>query len=238
MLSAITPLMIGLFSGFHCIAMCGGLCAAICHQQNNRQVLLTNLGRISTYTLLGALFAGLIQGASIQLELGSWGLMLRVLMGVMLCITGLTLLFKNKAKWLVIQKPLPFWPQMASQLKKLQHSNSPPLIYLKGMLWGMIPCGLLYGMLIIAASTADVIRGASFMLFFGVGTLLPLLLSQTVVKKLIDSNNGVWLRTASGVFVMFLGIWVLLSPWLAHQLLPEDNVFFTELAAVLSMCIP
>jgi len=238
MLSAITPLMIGFFSGFHCVAMCGGLCAAICHKQNTQQILLTNLGRVFTYTLLGALFAGIIQGASIQLDLNSWGLFLRIMMGAMLVITGLVILFKDKARWLVIQKPLPFWPQIAKKLKQIQQSNSTHLVFLKGMFWGMIPCGLLYGMLIIAATTADVIRGASFMMFFGLGTLLPLLLSQVVMKKLISSHQGAWFRAVSGVFVLLLGLWVALSPWIAHQLLPEDNVFFTELSAVLSMCIP
>ena len=238
MLSAITPLMIGFFSGFHCVAMCGGLCAAICHQQNTRQILLTNLGRVFTYTLLGALFAGLVQGASIQLELGAWGLFLRVLMGAMLIITGLVILFKDKARWLVIQKPLPFWPKVANKLKQIQQSNNPRLVFFKGMLWGMIPCGLLYGMLIIAATTADVFRGASFMLFFGLGTLLPLLLSQVLMKQLIASQKGVWLRAASGVFVLLLGLWVSLSPWFSHQLIPDDNVFFTELSAVLSLCMP
>lgn len=237
MLAAITPLVIGFFSGFHCIAMCGGLCAVICQKQNNTQTLITNLGRITTYTLLGALFAGIIQGASLQLDLGSWGFILRLLMGLMLVFSGLIILFKNKAKWLTIQKPLPFWPAVSNKLKSIQNATNPAAVFTKGMLWGLIPCGLLYGMLVIAATTADVLRGASFMFFFGLGTLIPLLVSQNIIKKLISQNNQ-WLRNLSGVFVIILGLWIMLSPWFAHSLIPEDNVFFTELSAVLSMCIP
>lgn len=237
MLSALTPLVIGFFSGFHCIAMCGGLCAVICQKQNNKQTLITNLGRISTYTLLGALFAGIIQGASLQLDLGNWGFFLRLLMGVMLVISGLVILFKNKAKWLTIQKPLPFWPAVSQKLRHIQNATSPMAVFSKGMLWGLIPCGLLYGMLIIAATTADIWRGASFMLFFGLGTLIPLLVSQNIIRKLLDQNNR-WLRSLSGGFVIFLGLWIMLSPWFAHGLIPEDNVFFTELSAVLAMCMP
>jgi sulfite exporter TauE/SafE len=237
MLSALTPLLIGFFSGFHCIAMCGGLCAVICQKQNNRQTLVTNLGRITTYTLLGALFAGIIQGASLQLDLANWGFFLRLLMGVMLIISGLVILFKNKAKWLTIHKPLPFWPAVSQKLKNIQQATSLSAVFAKGMLWGLIPCGLLYGMLVIAATTADVWRGASFMLFFGLGTLIPLLVSQNIIRKLLDQNNR-WLRGISGGFVIFLGLWIMLSPWFAHGLIPEDNRFFTELSAVLSMCIP
>ncbi len=238
MWSAITPLMIGLFSGFHCIAMCGGLCAAICQKHNHHQTLITNLGRVATYTLLGALFAGIIQGASLRLELGAWGWLLRTLMGVMLILSALVILFKNKAKWLVFQKPLPFWPQVAQRLQRIQHATTWPAVFFKGMLWGLIPCGLLYGMLLIAATTADVWRGASFMLFFGLGTLLPLLLSQVAIKRFLQGRSGQGLRVMSGVFVMVLGLWVLLSPWFAHQLIPTNHVFFTELSTVLSLCIP
>ncbi len=238
MLSAITPLIIGFFSGFHCIAMCGGLCAVICQKQNNRQTLVTNLGRVATYTLLGALFAGLVQGASIQLDLAVWGGFLRLLMGGMLILTGAVIIFKDRAKWLTIQKPLPFWPKVSKQLKQLQQANSGSAVFVKGMLWGLIPCGLLYGMLIIAATTADVFRGASFMLFFGLGTVLPLLFSQMMMRRLMAVSGGVWLRSVSGTLICILGIWIAFSPWFAHGLLPEDNVFFTELSAVLAMCMP
>ncbi len=238
MLAAITPLLIGFFSGFHCIAMCGGLCAAICHHQNNQQVLLTNLGRVATYTLLGAIFAGIIQGASLQLDVASWGLFLRLLMGSMLLLSGLVIIFKTKARWLVIQKPLPFWPPIANLLKKIHLAHGSPQVFFKGMLWGLIPCGLLYGMLVIAATTADVFRLAGFMLFFGLGTVLPLLISQVVMKRLIASKKGLWMRAFSGVFVLILGLWTLFSPWFAFELIPENNTFFTELSAVLSMCLP
>lgn len=238
MLSAITPLMIGFFSGFHCIAMCGGLCAVICQQQNTQQTLLTNLGRVATYTLLGAIFAGLVQGASLRLDLGVWGGFLRALMGSMLILSGLVIIFKNRAKWLTIQKPLPFWPQISNKLKQIQHANSTGAVFFKGMLWGLIPCGLLYGMLIIAATTADVFRGASFMLFFGLGTLLPLMFSQVMMRRFMAGKQGVWLRSMAGGFIILLGLWVLLSPWFAHGLIPTDHVFFTELSAVLALCIP
>lgn len=237
-LSAITPLMIGFFSGFHCVAMCGGLCAVICQKQNTRQTLVTNLGRVSTYTLLGALFAGLVQGASLQLNLGVWGTFLRLMMGGMLVLTGTVIICKDRAKWLTIQKPLPFWPKVSQKLKQIQRADGGSAVFFKGMLWGMIPCGLLYGMLIIAATTADVFRGASFMFFFGLGTVLPLLFSQLVLQHLIAGNKGLWLRSLSGTLIILLGLWIVLSPWFAHSLIPKDNVFFTELAAVFTMCVP
>lgn len=233
----ITPLLIGFFSGFHCIAMCGGLCAALCHKQNTNQVLITNLGRVATYTILGSVFAGIVQGASLSIPMVEWGFWLRMLMGVMLVLTAAALFFKNH-RLLTIQKPLPGWSKVSLTLKKLQNNHNSVASFTKGMLWGLIPCGLLYGMLIIAATTADTLSGMRFMLFFGLGTLLPLLASQWVIRKMMQRGSmDFWRRTAA-IFVFIIGIWILVAPWLSHGLIPTDNPYFYQLSAVLDMCIP
>lgn len=233
----ITPVLIGFFSSFHCIAMCGGLCAALCHKQNNRQVLITNLGRITTYTLLGALFAGMVQGASLSIPMVAWGFWLRMLMGVMLVLTAAALFFKNH-RLLTIQKPLPGWSKVSAKLKTLQNKHNNAASYVKGLLWGLIPCGLLYGMLMIAATTADTLSGMRFMLFFGVGTLLPLLASQWLIRTMMQRGSLQFWRRTAAVFVFILGLWVLLAPWLSQGLIPSDNPYFYQLSAVLDSCIP
>ena len=122
---------------------------------------------------------------------------------------------------------MPFWPKVSALLQRLHQRNSSTAALAKGMLWGLIPCGLLYGMLVIAATTADVSRGATFMLFFGLGTVLPLMFSQALIRKFIQAGSGLWLRRLSAVFILILGIWVLLAPYVSHQLIPTDNRFFT-----------
>lgn len=233
----LTPLIIGFFSGFHCIAMCGGLCAALCHKQNTHQVLITNLGRVATYTLLGAVFAGLVQGASLSVPMIEWGVWLRMLMGVMLVLTAAVLFFKNH-RLLTIQKPLPGWSKVSTRLKALQNRHNSAASFMKGMLWGLIPCGLLYGMLIIAATTANLFDGMQFMLFFGLGTVLPLLGSQWLIRKMMQRGSMDFWRRAAAVFVLIVGVWVLLAPWFSHGLIPTDNPYFYQLSAVLDMCIP
>lgn|SRR5690554_1975930 len=232
-----TPLLIGFFSGFHCIAMCGGLCAALCHKQNNRQVLITNLGRVTTYTFLGALFAGLVQGATLSIPVVAWGFWLRMLMGVMLVVTAVALFFRNH-RLLTIQKPLPGWSTVSLKLKQLQNKHNSAASYVKGLLWGFIPCGLLYGMLIIAATTGEALRGMQFMLFFGLGTLLPLLASQWAIRKMMARGSMAFWRRTAAIFVLVIGLWILVAPWLSHGLIPTDNPYFYQLSAVLDMCIP
>jgi sulfite exporter TauE/SafE len=234
----ITPFMIGLFSGFHCVAMCGGLCSLICHKKSTKIVLLANSGRVITYAILGTIFAGIVQGASLTLNLATIGLILRSIMGISLILLGLVLFMQSKTKLLSFSFELPVWNRASSLLNKLNSNQSSSAFILKGMLWGLIPCGLLYGLLLIAATTNNAISGGLFMLFFGLGTLLPMVLSQKIFRYLQHLISIKILRTLSALFIMIIGFWILFSAWFAHDLIPENNPFFAGMAAVLDLCIP
>lgn len=231
-----TPFLIGLFSGFHCVAMCGGLCALICRKQTSKIVLITNIGRIITYVFLGVIFAGIIQGASLQFNLATIGLVLRTIMGISLILLGLSIITQSK----LLKTPisLPLWKPASNTLHKLKNKNSSSAFLFKGMLWGFIPCGLLYGLLLVAATTGNAINGGLFMLFFGLGTLLPLLISQELFKHFQQLIGLKIIRTSTAIFIIIIGLWILISPWFAHTLIPQNNPFFTSLAAVLDACIP
>jgi sulfite exporter TauE/SafE len=234
----LTPFLIGLFSGFHCVAMCGGMCALICQKQSSKVILITNIGRVITYVFLGCIFAGIIQGASLQLDLAFIGIVLRTLMGISLIFLGLSIFIQAKSKLLKIQIGLPLWKQASSQLNKLKNNNSSSAFLFKGMLWGFIPCGLLYSLLLVAATTQNITSGGLFMLFFGMGTILPLLISQELFKQLQQFISLKIIRTSTSSFIIIMGIWILLSPWYAQSLIPQDNPFFASIAAVLNACIP
>lgn len=234
----ITPFMIGLFSGFHCVAMCGGLCSLICHKKSTKIVLITNIGRVITYVILGTIFAGIIQGASLTLNLATIGIVLRSIMGISLILLGLVLFMQSKTKFLSFSFELPVWKRASGLLNKLKSKQGSAAYLLKGMLWGLIPCGLLYGLLLIAATTNNAISGGLFMLFFGLGTLLPMVLSQKLFRYFQHLIGVKILRTLSAIFIMIIGLWILLSAWFAHGLIPENNPFFATMAAVLDLCIP
>lgn len=230
----ITPFLIGLFSGFHCVVMCGAMCHIICHKKKLSTVLFTNLGRISTYVILGVIFAGLLQGVSLTLDLAVIGFWMRIMMGFTMCLIGVVIITQRKNSLLTFNKALPLWPAASQKLKKLKHEQH----FFKGMLWGLIPCGLLYGLLLIAATTADMVRGGIFMLYFGLGTLSPLLLSHQLFQHLQTIKFFKLLRHFAGFFIILLGLWILAGPWLAHHFIPLDNSFFTELTAVMDLCLP
>lgn len=227
----LTPFVIGLFSGFHCIAMCGGLCSVICQKNTPKNLSMTHFGRICTYSVLGLLFAGVIQGASLQLEGALFTVVLRTLMGVVLILTGLALWLKSTA--LVVKFELPFWRKASQKLSKLNQQQTPKAQWYKGLLWGLLPCGLLYGMLLIAATTGTAWRGGLFMFAFGLGTVMPLLFSQKLLSRWKDKGQKV-----AAAFIVIIGLWTIISPWVAHQLIPQNSPWLLPLSLVLERCIP
>lgn len=237
-MQVITPFLIGLFSGFHCMAMCGGLCAVICQKQSRKIILITNIGRVITYVFLGCVFAGIIQGASLKLNLNIVSIVLRTIMGICLLLLGLSILTQSKSKLFNNSVNLPVWKFASNTLNKLKNNQRPTAFLIKGMLWGLIPCGLLYGLLLVAATTQNTLSGGLFMLFFGMGTILPLLISQELFKHIKHFITLKFIRTSAATFIIIIGCWILVSPWYAHNLIPQNNPFFTVVVVVLNACIP
>ncbi|WP_154222867.1 sulfite exporter TauE/SafE family protein [Marinicella rhabdoformis] len=227
----LTPFVIGLFSGFHCIVMCGGLCSVICQKNTPKNLTMTHFGRICTYSLLGLLFAGVIQGASLQLDGALFTLVLRTLMGVALLLTGLALWLKSTA--MAIKFEIPLWHKASQKLSYLNQQQTAKVQWYKGLLWGLLPCGLLYGMLLVAATTGSAWQGGLFMFTFGLGTVMPLLISQNALKRW--QNKG---QSVAAIFIFTIGLWTIISPWVAHRLIPQDSPWLLSLSLVLERCIP
>ena len=79
------------------------------------------------------------------------------------------------------------------------------------MLWGWLPCGLVYSALATALSSGSPQRGALLMLAFGLGTLPNLLLAGIVLARLNEFVRRPAVRVISGVLVMGFGLYGLLG---------------------------
>jgi hypothetical protein len=80
-----------------------------------------------------------------------------------------------------------------------------------GFLWGWLPCGLVYSMLLFAATSGDVLRGALIMVTFGLGTLPSMLASSWFAPQLTRMINTRWSRSASGVLLFAFGAWMIVA---------------------------
>lgn len=209
-------LLLGVFlgalvSGWHCALMCGGIAAAIERPAASQVQLRTqselfylqlimHLGRLTTYVLLGAIAAWI--GVVVwQQNFVPIQRLLFVFTSLLLVWMGFRLLVAGKAKGPIGGK----W--LSSQIahywaKYLGSLASGPSRWFSGMLWGLVPCGLVYSVLPLAFLSGDVIAGSALMFAFGLGTLPNLLLISRFSAALTQFGQYKWVRYLA-VFLFF-----------------------------------
>lgn len=204
---------LGLFSTLHCLGMCGGIVSALAcsvpqpgagdRPRRGLFVLLFNLGRISVYTLLG-LVAGATGGALFEsLDPTVWRRVASAAAGIGLVLTGLYL-----GGWVPALRRIdflgrPLWRRIEPLGRRLLPVRTPWAALGAGLVWGWLPCGLVYYLLVMAAPQGDALGGALFMLAFGIGTL-PGMFATGILGGLMTrlARNHRVRRTAAGAIVL------------------------------------
>ncbi|MFM1827403.1 MAG: hypothetical protein RLY67_784 [Pseudomonadota bacterium] len=227
-----TALLIGLWSSGHCVAMCGGLAMAAGHQsrlslqapvRQGIELLSWQLGRVLSYSLMGLIAGGF--GAYFLQGLGM-DLLRRLGMVVAnLLLIGLGLHLTRWSSWILWLEALgqPIWRWVAPLAQRSLTPQAEGLIHpprpliskcstaLKaGALWGWLPCGLVYSMLITASVTGSPGTGALWMLAFGLGTIPALWTVSTASGRLLRSMQSDRVRVGIGIAIIGFGVWGLL----------------------------
>lgn len=199
----------GLAGSFHCIGMCGGFAAALSLKGSGatfagrlQSQLGYNLGRLLTYTLLGAL-AGLA-GSSLDLmalkSASRWFLLGANLLVIMVGLSSalgldalnLSTLEGRGARWLAVP------------LNRALSSNSRLAALPLGLVLGLLPCGLVYAPLIAAAGSGSLVMGAATMAALGLGTV-PLMLGFGTASSAISGRLRSAMLRLAGVALALMG---------------------------------
>ncbi|GAD79563.1 sulfite exporter TauE/SafE family protein [Vibrio ezurae] len=173
---------IGLAGAGHCMGMCGGIASAVAlngRHQSFRITLLYNLGRLSSYLIIGALIGGTVANSLSLFDSTYLLTALRGVAAVMILLLGLYL-----AQWwnglLRIEKlGQAIWKFIAPVASNMLPLRSVWYAYPVGILWGWIPCGMVYSMLSWAAVSSSATHGMLIMGCFGLGTLPAMLFVGT-----------------------------------------------------------
>jgi sulfite exporter TauE/SafE len=200
----------GLLGTGHCIGMCGGLVSALSLSEAGRQGgwffhLLYNLGRISTYTFIGAVvgWLGSALAYTDRFKMVTRSLLIGSDVFVILVGLGTAGLFA----WLNVSK-LDFpGPMKAMTVAVVGLRRLPPAISALplGLLFGFIPCGYLYAVAITAAQSASVATGALMLFAFGLGTAPSLLLFGSAAHWL-SGRARTWMLRVAGLVVAGMGV--------------------------------
>lgn len=214
--------VVGLLGGIHCLGMCGGIVSALTFSlpptQRNRLpslfplLLAYNAGRIGGYVLAGALAGGL--GAAF-LTLGGVAVLrhaLQVFAALFTIALGLYLAgwWVGGVAW-VENAGRVWWQRVEPYGRRFIPVDSPAKALPLGFIWGWLPCGLVYSVLIWALAAGGVVQGALLLLAFGLGTLPNLLLMGAAAAKLAQWTRQPLVKRAAGVLVMALGLALLVQ---------------------------
>jgi sulfite exporter TauE/SafE len=215
--------LMGLFSSVHCIGMCGSiigtLTLSLSAEIRARKASLFpyvfnyNAGRILSYALAGAL-AGMLD----LLLLHSVGRMqgyrlLQIVSAVIMTASGLYV-----AGWFprfayVEKAGLRLWKLIEPYGRKLIPVKNRWHAFLFGMIWGWLPCGLVYAALALAATAGSIPHSMMTMFFFGLGTLPAVMGVGIMTGSLVRLSRWRYFRQAAGLFMIALALFAAL-PWL------------------------
>lgn len=205
--------LVGLLGGTHCVGMCGGIVGALVMGAPARwsMLLAYNSGRILSYGVAGAI-AGALGAASLGLE-GQVParLMLYLLANVMLIALGFYLLGVTQALAFTERAGQKLWRFLQPLTRRFLPARTVGQAFPLGLLWGWLPCGLVYSALASALSAGSAERGALLMLAFGLGTLPNLLLAGILLARLNEFVRRPVVRVVSGLLVLGFGLYGLLG---------------------------
>ncbi|MGH1484651.1 MAG: sulfite exporter TauE/SafE family protein [Cellvibrionaceae bacterium] len=213
-LSLLTAFSIGLLGGAHCIGMCGGIIGALTMSLKADQywarlylILSYNMGRILSYVLIALLFYSIVSSLDGYLSLG----FMRIIAGLLLIAMGLYL-----ANWwrglVYLEKAGGFlWRFIQPIAKSFMPVKTIPQAFLLGMIWGWLPCGLIYSALVYSATGTSAYSAALIMLSFALGTLPAVLLSGLLAERLIAIIQIKHVRIVMAILIIIFGLWTIIN---------------------------
>lgn len=202
---ALSLFLLGLASGVHCVAMCGGFVSAFSARKVIpiqpapppwRRLFLFNAGRITSYSIAGAIAGVIGGGLAAAFEAQT---LLYVLANLMVIAIGLHLAGVTSLS-AVEKLGAPLWRRLQPLAARTMGGTS---AYAAGLLWGWIPCGLVYGALAAAAFAGSALGGAAAMAAYGLGTL-PWLMAGGAAFQFLQRRAT---RALAGATVLAFGVY-------------------------------
>ena len=199
----------GLAGSGHCLGMCGGVVAALsCATpgasagRQFRVNLAYHVGRIGTYALLGVV-AGAVSQMALFTSLKPYLYWLFIIANCVVILIGLATMLKVR-RFSLSALDGTGWSFMHRTLRSAAGQSTTWAFLLAGLVMGLLPCGLVYGVLISAATSGSLPKGGGMMLAFGFGTLPALLAYGQVAISIREVANSLFLRLM-GAVVALLG---------------------------------
>jgi len=225
----------GVLASAHCSVMCGGIAGALAlgaGKDGTRWPILLGyqFGRIASYALAGASIAGIGAIAVSWLDIDAVRRSTRIATSLVLAIAGLSLLGVGRSPGQHWGTAL--WRHLAPLGRRFLPMRHAGQALAFGAVWGWMPCGFVYTVLLLAWLSMSPWHSAAIMLAFGLGTMPALLLVQWRVRAAhasLQQLGSPRLRRAGGWMLLLFALLTLVATlagpqWLgwAHRVVPFD----------------
>jgi len=223
-LTFFSAFLAGLLGSAHCVGMCGGVVGLLTVNLSDDvrrsffrllpYLLTYNLGRIGSYIIAG-IFAGFLGAQFAQwLPLDNPRVVAMWVSGLFMIALGLYIGAWWQALTLLEQSGAYLWRKIEPLGRHFIPVKNPLQALGLGLVWGWLPCGLVYSILAFSLASASAWHGGLLMLFFGLGTLPMLLMIGATAQSLTRFFHLLIVRRTAGAIVILLGLFILVSPYL------------------------
>lgn len=232
--SALIAFFVGFASTLHCLGMCGGIAGGLSaslplqvrsEKRRYFSFLMTyNLGRIISYGIGGGLVGGFSHTVLQYFNPGPVHLFIHITTTMILALMALYLmgLFPKFSSLQYLGKPL--WKYLEPLGRKLLPVKTLPRAFSFGVVWGWLPCGLVYSMLVLSLASGSVIYGAVILLAFGLGTFPTMFLAGYLSTRLLSMNTLPVVRTVIGGALLAIAMYFLFK----HNHMTMDMLAFSS----------
>ena len=212
--------VVGLASTVHCVGMCsgiaGGLSASLPHpvRDDKRRhfsfLLAYNLGRVTSYAIAGAVVGGFSQAVFSFFNPGHVHLFIHLTTTMILVLIALYLMgiFPKFASLQYLGKPI--WKHLEPVGRKLLPVKTLPKAFGFGLIWGWLPCGLVYSVLVWSLASGSAWQGAVIMMAFGLGTFPTLIFTGFLSTWIISINKLPVIRALVGCSLLVAAMYYLI----------------------------
>ena len=212
--------LLGLVASGHCVVMCGGISGALMLASSRpgarpplHLLLAQQLGRISSYMLAAVLLSG-VGGALVRfVDEEQVRIVLRVLSAVAFASIGLAML--GKARGIDAGVGRVVWPRIAPLARRVLPARRVWQAFTLGAIWGWMPCGFVYSVLLIAWLSLDPLRSAATMGLFGLATMPALVATGYGWSNALRVFGRTRARTATAVALLAMAGLTVSGPWIA-----------------------
>ena len=202
--------LIGLLGSMHCIGMCGGFVALYALKKPEEGAawpyhVLYNSGRITTYSILGGVLGQIGSFAGVEGARSTFPAFVLLATGGLMVAMGLNISGLVGSRVVFDDTGVSDLRLFRSALKKTLAFSRRWGVFAYGLLLGLLPCGLLYPVLIYASSSGGFFEGAATASAFGLGTV-PAMVSVGFLMSHIGPHRKVFLYRVAGLLIVLFGI--------------------------------